>query len=334
MHLKGPVHAWACFLEGVGVAGAMTHRAGPIRRAKDGFLAWTKDKVPPLHRFLTSESKAAHNGRSLVSFAVIILLGVTLLWGGTGQPLGEPPVVVIESGSMMHCDGELGQSLQGDACEASSFGRIGTIDPGDLVFVRDVEAADDVKTFADDGRNRHGLPGDVIVFTPNGNEARTPVIHRAMFTLEVHGDGEFSIPEYGLSRVSRSDISEHLDGLRAEHGVSGGCALNIPGSIGPGDSGFITKGDNNNCYDQNGPHGVSQFPIRADWILGKARGEVPWIGMLKLWTFDLFDGRPGGNYQSAPGDLKVAMWVTIAVLLGAPYAVEMVLKRRRGHDDE
>ncbi len=309
----------------------MTDRTGPrtaLGRAKQGVLDWTKDKLPPIHKFLTSDSKAAHNGRSIASFAVILLLGVTLLWGGTGQPFGEPPVVVIESGSMMHCDNQLGTGRTGDNCASSSFGRLGTIDPGDLVFVRDIDDASDVESFAEDGRNRHGLPGDVVVFTPDGNELRTPVIHRAMFYLEVEGGGLFSAPALGLERVDRDTLYMHLADRRAEFGLSSGCALSLPGSIGPADSGFITKGDNNNCWDQSGQHGVSRFPITEDWILGKARGELPWIGMLKLWTFDLFDGQPGGNYQNAPTDLKWFMWISVAVLLGTPYAIEMVLKRR------
>ena len=326
-----------CFLQGACLAWTMTDRSGPVRRAKDGFLDWTHDRMPWLHRFLASDSKAAHNGRSFAGFAVLILLGVTLLWGGTGQPFGEPPVVVIESGSMMHCDGRLGGSLQGDACMSSSFGRLGTIDPGDLVFVRNVDEEEDVQRMADDGRTRHGLSGDVIVFTPNGDVGRTPVIHRAMFYVEVHDKDTFTIEELGLERISRSQLADSGIKDADRFGLSGTCQLQMPANIGPADSGFITKGDNNNCWDQSGSHGVSQWPIREDWILGKARGEVPWLGMLKLWTFDLLDGRPGGNYQAAPSDLKVAMWVSVGALLGAPYAVELVLKQRRRHahnDDE
>lgn len=314
----------------------MTKLPGPIGRAKTKALDWMEDKTPWLHRFFTSDSRLAHNGRAFAGFAVMILLATTLLWGGTGQPLGEPPVVVIESGSMMHCDDKLGTGRTGNACGSSSFGRLGTIDPGDLVFVRDIDDRGDVQVMAADGKKHHGLSGDVIVFQPDGSSSRTPVIHRAMFWIDIHDDDTYSIPALGLHRIGPEDFEHPNIVDRDRFGLSAGCDLSLSPVLGPEDSGFITKGDNNNCWDQSGGrHAVASRPIQPDWILGKARGEVPWIGMLKLWSFDLFG--PSDNYAKAPSDLKVAMWISVGVLLGAPYGIEFALKRRRNReptDDE
>ena len=96
---------------------------------------------------------------------VVLLLGS--MWVATGS---FPPLVVVESGSMMHED----------------EGSLGAIDPGDLVLVMDPERIE-IVTFVeateagndDFGFESHGMAGDVIIFQKNGG-SDTPVIHRAL----------------------------------------------------------------------------------------------------------------------------------------------------------
>ena len=110
--------------------------------------------------------------RSVIAKEVILALGLVVLilgamWISTGS---FPPMVVVESGSMMH-------DLED--------GSVGAIDAGDLILVMNpsrkqvitlVEATqEDNPNY---NYNSHGMPGDVIIYKKNrGYE--TPGIHRA-----------------------------------------------------------------------------------------------------------------------------------------------------------
>ena len=109
---------------------------------------------------------------------VVLLLGSMFLSTGS-----FPPMVVVESGSMMHDD----------------EGQIGVIDPGDLVLVINPERKN-VVTFVeatdplDDnfGYESHGMGGDVIVFKKNGG-TDTPVIHRALLKAIANESGGWDV---------------------------------------------------------------------------------------------------------------------------------------------
>ena len=84
-----------------------------------------------------------------------------------------PPLVVVESSSMIHdLDGE-----------------VGSIDAGDLVLVHNQDY-ETIVTFAEAteegnphfGYAKHGLEGDVIIYKKNG-EGGTPIIHRAIMEV-------------------------------------------------------------------------------------------------------------------------------------------------------
>ena len=97
----------------------------------------------------------------LIATLITVLVLMTGSW---------PPMVVIESGSMMHED----------------EGNVGAIDPGDLVLVMSDERKT-IVTYAEataeggeyEGYENHGMPGDVIIYRKNGG-TMTPVIHRAL----------------------------------------------------------------------------------------------------------------------------------------------------------
>jgi len=144
------------------------------------------------------------------------------------------------------------------------------IEKGDLVFVMEEErfaGANDrhgvVTAAAADGYTKFQQPGDVIVYEPDGNDGRTPVIHRAMFYVENdenwYGRAD---PEF----IGSADNCEELANCPAPHG------------------GFITKGDNersNKNYDQVGSNPISE-PVDPDWVIGTAEYRVPLLGEIRL----------------------------------------------------
>ncbi len=293
-----------------------------------GRLDGLKDRAPGLHKFLTRRDRPWPLVREALGGALVILLLVGALYGFTGQPLsGGYPVVVVTSGSMMHCANAnlegVGPGL-GKDCDASSFGRVGTIDPGDLVFVRALGNVSDVATLAGHGGSTYGKAGDVVVYRPYGSTATTPIIHRALFWLQVNGDGTFTVSDLGLSRVRTLD-QPNLTAFTK-------CALSTSGVHGPltaADSGFITKGDNNPGADQC-PAGALSAPVRLEWVLGKARGELPWIGLVKLFVDSLGGSQ---NFGNASADTKVMMTVVLVVLLAGPWTVERIVRARRRKDE-
>lgn len=311
---------------------------------KDGVmrrpLKWLEPRKPGLHRWLTTDAKPTPALREAAGGLLVILLLVGLLWGVTGQPIGRSPVVVIESGSMMHCDeGRIGASV---GC-SGPFGRLGTIDPGDLIFVHDVDRRSDVQTRAGclehDGKTHHGACGDTIIFLKDGTRQSTPIIHRALLWLEFEGNGRFGIPECGIAGASMDELLLdpcYLAAVPDEvHGKIDSALRTYDShpynNWGAEHSGFITLGDNNGGPDQFSSIQTSGEPIRAEWILGKARGELPWLGLLKLWVTDLTndcrDAPVPCNFSNAPADTKVLMWLSLGVLVLAPIAIERVVRR-------
>jgi signal peptidase len=188
-----------------------------------------------------------------ISIVAVLLVGVYIfmisgVW---------PPMVAVESGSMEP-----------------------NMNVNDLVFVMDDERFQPESAHGETGvvtaregretgYRQFGGPGDVIVFNPNGQESRTPIIHRAMFWVE---DGE--------RWVERAD-SAYLGGVESCEALTTCPAPN---------AGFITKGDNNPTYDQVGggqfrgqaPRGEQFKPVRAEWIVGTAEVRIPRLGWLRL----------------------------------------------------
>ncbi len=311
-----------------------------------GLKRWARHNAPGFHRFLVSDERPNPMLRELAIGAFVILIAVALLWGGTGQKFGDSPVVVIESGSMMHCD-QGRSAVLSSQCEGT-FGRLGTIDPGDLVFVKDIDKRSDVLTFGSQARcdvtdydqyscackhDSYGACGDVIIYRPGGSKTAVPIIHRAMFWLDIHGNGTYSILECGLDHVPLSELANVcLYNMQARN-LDNAHHLE---RLGPEDSGFVTLGDNNAGADLPNINGL---PVRPDWILGKARGEVPWVGLVKLWVSDLVNGCSGDpripcNFDNAPGDVKTMMVLTIGTLVASPFLVEKVQKVRAARRDE
>lgn len=248
-------------------------------------------------------------------FVILVLLAMfayTGLW---------PPLVVVESNSMMH--GE------------DNISHIGAIDTGDLVLVKKVDSVSDVETYVDglsSGHKTYGDYGDVVIYKRGGSNAVTPIIHRAIIYLEINADGQ-SYRSQSLSmapsdRWWTGDVGDTWDHLTSTLTIThvGYKDLTVMVDIGsmiPSHrSGFITKGDHNSQTDQMYAGGG---PVDLTWVVGKARGEIPWFGLLKLWSTDSL-GSP------APPNSVTDLWIALALIVITPITIDIsmtIIERRK-----
>jgi signal peptidase len=141
------------------------------------------------------------------------------------------PMVAVESGSM-----------------------IPHIQIGDIIFVQSLDRTQIITHYE---TNETGNltnytsfeePGDVILYRPLGREGATPIIHRAMYYVEM-----------GEPMWTGGPLAPH--------------------------AGYITKGDNtktNPAYDQQGSISYLQ-PVKKEWVIGVARFyRVPVLGYVSL----------------------------------------------------
>jgi len=230
---------------------------------------------------------------------LIVFIILLALWTYTGQWFSAP-MVAIESGSMMHDD--------------EPFGRVGTIDAGDMVLLVKIDNREDIATFAEkDSDNFHyGKYGDVVIYRPNGNQDVDQIIHRAMCWVEVKGTGSkktYTIEEYDI--IDR-DASDPL--LCEQCGIM---ANGNPVKVDWDNSGFITKGDNNYNCDQVG---FPYQPVKTEWITGKARGELPWIGTINLIFNDLVGGKD--TVKNVKDDSMDCLVILIEFLILIPIGLD------------
>ena len=117
---------------------------------------------------------------------------------------------------------------------------------GDLVVVVAKDRFGEVRTYADGaatGYEKFDMYGDVIVYRPNGAGTVHPIIHRAM---------------------------------RYEENLT-----SFQGHVYPEpQSGYLTKGDNNQLYDQGTYYPAIGYiePVEEEWVVGKALFSVPLLG--------------------------------------------------------
>jgi len=242
--------------------------------------------------------------RELLLAAGMIGLLILALYAHTGS---MPPLVVVESSSMIHdIDGE-----------------VGSIDAGDLVLVHNQDF-NTIVTFAEAteiensnyGYSQHGLGGDVIIYKKNG-EGGTPIIHRAIMEVipnEISSPNR-SAPSNASNNVHCPDggtfDSESFD----SDGIIGVCVFtwDVPGTDvrnvtavtvqfdgiqagfydchrpvhanveshlvvwqwQPRHAGILTLGDNNNCSVDQGSQAVngSSGVHSASGTVGPIRGS-------------------------------------------------------------
>ncbi len=276
---------------------------------------------------------------TVVKDAVIALAVVgAMLFGIFAYSGVWPPVVVVESGSMMHAD--------------APFGKLATIDPGDLVIVKDVANPGDIAYWADRTDKSYSDWGDVIVYYRRGDESTVPIIHRAMTYVDVDTTGRGV--SYRLKWPAGLDCG---NGQRSgDSCVYGSKGIYLPllgfdehtargftkdAGYRPPSSGIITKGDNpvtNDASDQ--ASGLSPSPVQFSWIAGKGRGELPWLGLLKLAVApQVNEDNPPSDWLRigncyAPTDLWAMLAIAIASLVALPVGVDAVRDWRAARKNE
>ena len=269
---------------------------------------------------------------------IMLVVGLSvLLLGSMVVATGSlSPVVVVESGSMMHTE----------------EGSVGAIDPGDLVLVMNPDRVE-IVTFVEAteegnenfGYETHGMAGDVIIYQKNGG-SDTPVIHRALLKAVANDSGGWDVP--GTILLNVDSITWTLD-YQCPPYHSGGefTYLKIDGWV-PPHEGYLTTGDNedtNGCkIDQlraTNPDASEQYirgnglkdengnPVQAvkdEWVVGVASTEIPWLGAAKLFF--------SGTSSSVTDTTWRSLAVVIAVIIAAPYILETVMERLRPSSDE
>ena len=278
-------------------------------------IKYLKDFKDLFLRFWRSDNEKISLIRDIVVALLVVLIILMALWAYTGQWFAAP-MVAIESGSMMH--------------EDEPFGRLGTIDAGDMVLLVKVNGKDEIITRGSNlngemakgtegGHRTYGAHGDVIIYRKYGNFDEDQIIHRAMCWIEYHEEYDsYTVEEWLLYNVTSVTISDL--GLK---------------NYKPSHSGFITQGDNpitNNRCDQAG--GICSEPIKPEWITGKARSELPWIGTINLLFNDLvtggfWDESEEITVHNVPSDCIICLVVLIAALISIPISLDVYDYYRR-----
>ena len=235
--------------------------------------------------------------------SVVVVFLLTFAYSGNW-----PPMVVIESGSMEHDNNSL--------YTEPGYTHLGTIDTGDLVIVKEAGKKDIVTYLEgkDTGYEKYGDYGDVIVYYKNGIREKdglpvTPVIHRAMFWVDVDIENKtYHVPEAGRTFYNEIDLGqlgdEKLVGTIEEQALQ--------------NSGYVTKGDSsgNPHPDQMTHTDINRNkvqPVNPDWVVGMARGELPWFGLIKLRVTQ------PDNYEQAPPGCRGMLGFSIMLILLGPY---------------
>lgn len=263
----------------------------------------------------------------LRDLAIAFLLVAIIMAGLFAYARVWPPMVVVESASMQHSD------------ERSD---LGVIDTGDIVLVQIAPRRQDVVTYVGgraEGYSTYGDYGDVIIFRKAGRLDQTPVIHRAiMFLVWNETTRGFDVP--GLDALQRDvDWTSNRDEpaglgegdyveLRDVRGLNIRFQFTtfVRYAEGPNCpdpcSGYVTMGDHNAA----GSTGYDGWIVKEEWVLGRARGEVPWFGLLKLVLGrDLSWGDP-----AAPSNSWTNLVVALILLVLGPLVVDLVISRLGG----
>ncbi len=285
--------------------------------------------------------------RDVITALVVVIVVLVSLWAYGGR---WPPMVVVESESMQH---------------SNVYSEVGVIDTGDLTFVRTLERSGGVRTWVegrDTGYSRHGDHGDVIVYHKNGLDTTTPIIHRALVFIQYNASGGgYDVPRLDVWNERHGfyvrDVPSYHTGTEEliDVHVDVSVILNNFQTLAGREphSGYITKGDHNREVDQTSLRAwtgvgapskqttILVEPVEDGWVVGVARGELPWFGLIKLWA-------NGQTKQHPPPDNSAHdLVLTIALLLLLPMLVDLLAaevrarrprpegrpraRRRRGH---
>jgi signal peptidase I len=267
----------------------------------------------------------------LVAVAIIVVMLVGLY----AYTANWPPVYVIESQSMQHGSNDV----------------LGVINTGDLVLAQRVPT-DQIAPYVvglQTGYTTYGEYGDVLLYSANG-QGTTPVIHRAILYLQwdpvtatynaTDLSGLRCGNESGAIYNSSQDNGCGVTGLSGTLDLyhigwqSIEITLDLESPLLGEHSGYVTMGDNNllpvgctaNCVggipDQ--VDGTSTL-VEPGWVIGVARGMLPWFGAVKL----LLEGNSG----EVPAQSWQYLGLTIVGLLLVAFGIHYAL-RKEGIEDE
>jgi signal peptidase I len=252
----------------------------------------------------------------LVALAIVVLLLVSLF----AFTQNWPPLYVVESDSMQH----------------GSADQLGLINTGDLVLAQKVSLSTIVPyvTGLQTGYSTYGEYGDVLLYWPNG-QGSTPVIHRALLYLDWDPLGFYNATDlaglpcgnapnavYATPGTPQNCGTTHLTSTLDLYRI-GWMSLNVSLDLSAPalgrHSGFLTMGDNNTVPDQAGA-GVAAISslVEAGWIIGVARGMIPWFGALKL----LLQGQAG----EVPPQSWEFLGLTVAGIILAAFGIHYALR--------
>lgn len=259
----------------------------------------------------------------LVALAVIVLILVSLY----AYTQNWPPLYVVESSSMQH----------------GTVDQVGLINTGDLVLAQRIslDAIQPYVVAMTRGYVTYGEYGDVILYHPDGVSDGTPIIHRAIVYLDANPGGTFNAPELaGLpcgtapnwvfsansSIVGDGCATTSLSGVLTIRDIGWQSVyIHVDLSTVGASSGFITMGDNNIADGQGIPDEPTLTSlVQPGWIVGVARGMLPWFGSVKLLL--------SGDAQDVPPQSWEYMGLTVAGLIGLALGFHYLL-RAEGIED-
>ncbi len=285
----------------------------------------------------------------LVALAIVVVLVAGLF----AYTQNWPPAYVVESPSMQHGPNDV----------------LGVINTGDLVLAEKIPVGQ-IQTYVQSirsGYSTYGEYGDVLLYWPNGVTG-TPIIHRAILFLQydpqVNGynattlDGlacgsepnaVFSTPgtfgPTGIPDCGTTGLTGTLN-LFGIGWANANVSVDLASAILGAHSGFLTMGDNNflnsqsensGCYSAciGDPDQVARLStlVEPAWVLGVARGMLPWFGALKLAL--------EGNTQWVPSQSWQFLGLTIAGVILLAFGIHYALRaegiedpRRRAQEEE
>ena len=268
----------------------------------------------------------------LVAVAIIVVM-LASLYAYTGN---WPPVYVVESDSMQHGSTDI----------------VGLINTGDLVLAQRASMSEVTPYVVGEltGYSTYGEYGDVILYSPNG-QGGTPIIHRALLYLQ----WDPTSSSYNATDLSGLLCGNATGAVYATPGTTADCGVtNLTGTLDlfhigwrstnvsidlssptlGRHSGFLTMGDNNflpngcttNCVagDPDQAAGLSAL-VEPGWIVGVARGMLPWFGAVKLVL--------EGNAQFVPPQSWQFLGLTVAGLILLAFGIHYAF-RAEGIEDE
>ncbi len=277
----------------------------------------------------------------LVALAIVVVLLVGLY----AYTQNWPPVYVVQSSSMQHGSSDV----------------LGIINTGDLVLAQKVPNGTIVPYVVGmgEGYSTYGEYGDVLLYQPNGGSG-TPIIHRAiLFLVWNPASRSYSAPDLeGLpcgnssravyatpgtpGECRTTDLTGTLDLYRIGW-MSVNVSLNLAAPALGEHSGFLTMGDNN--YVCTGPgicigepdQGGATVPVistlvEPGWVVGVARGMIPWFGALKLLLAGQAGLVPSQSWQFL--GLTIAGIILLAVGIHYALRVEGIETPLRKEEEE